>query len=317
MPGARMGHTLQRSVPSDAVFGTGIVLDSTLGLLVCLAAIISKAKSAAKLELGYTQRVILRVERSTNLGAPRGCKGGTMLTRIVTTLLSLICFAFLCTAVVAQQTPASGLPSADLAIPPTPVRALEFPMILEENIVAGKTAAGTAVQGKLVTATLLNGVVVPKNAVFSGVVTESVEKSKAEPSRLGIRLDTVQWKGQTTQIRVYLSPWYYPSVQESGAQDLQYGPTQSAKATWNGQGQYPSQNSKIYEPFPGRDSGQGSAVPDTPVPVTSSRRVAMKNVESSLDSSGAVTITSKHSNLKLDKLTTYVFASGDLLPPAK
>jgi hypothetical protein len=245
-----------------------------------------------------------------------------MLTRSVLTLPRLIGFALLCTTFVAQQaipqqTSASGSPSPDLAIVPTPAKALEFPMNLQENIVAGKTAVGTAVQGKLVTATLLNGTVVPKNAVFSGVVTESVEKTKTEPSRLAIRMDTVQWKGQTTQVSVYLSPWYYPSVQEAGAQDLQYGPTQSAKATWNGQGQYPSQNSKIYEPFPGRDSGQGSAVPDTPTPVTSNRRVAMKNVESSVNSSGAVTIFSKHSNLKLDRVTTYVFANSDLLPPAK
>jgi hypothetical protein len=41
----------------------------------------------------------------------------------------------------------------------------------------------------------------------------------------------------------------------------------------------------------------------------------MKNVESERSSGGGITLVSNHSNLKLDKVTTYVFASGDVLPP--
>jgi hypothetical protein len=40
----------------------------------------------------------------------------------------------------------------------------------------------------------------------------------------------------------------------------------------------------------------------------------MKNVESDRSSDGAVALTSTHSNIKLDKTTTYVLAVGDLLP---
>ena len=235
-----------------------------------------------------------------------------MLTRIASSFLTLFYPLLLCTLLAAQQTP-----SSDLTYPTRPaaaavVGALVFPVLLEQPVTAGKTSVGTAVQAKLVAATLVNGVVVPKNAVFSGVVTESVEKNKTEPSHLAIRMDSVQWKGGSTSIKVYLTSWYYPSVDEEAAQNLQYGPTQSANATWNGQGQYPSQNSKIYQPFPGRDSGQGSAVPDTPLSVTSNHRMVMKNVESSVDRDGAIALASKHSNLKLDRLTTYVFSNADL-----
>jgi hypothetical protein len=40
----------------------------------------------------------------------------------------------------------------------------------------------------------------------------------------------------------------------------------------------------------------------------------MKDVESVRNSDGAVTITSKRFNIKLNKQTIYVLASGDLLP---
>jgi hypothetical protein len=39
----------------------------------------------------------------------------------------------------------------------------------------------------------------------------------------------------------------------------------------------------------------------------------MKDVDSIRDVDGAVTLSSKRSNLKIDKLTTYVLAKDDLL----
>jgi hypothetical protein len=237
--------------------------------------------------------------------------------RIGALLWSLIYVFSLSPVLFGQQSPAPA-PSAASPSPSitVPAGALEFPIIFEQNVVAGKTAVGTPVQAKLVVATLMNGVVIPKNAVFSGVVTDSAEKSKTDPSRLAIRMDSAQWKGGSIPIKVCLTPWFYPSVEEGG-QNLQYGPTKSDKDTWNGQGQYPSGNSKIYQPFPGRDTDQGSAVPNTPTPVALNHRVAMKNVEVSLDSDGVIILASKHSNLKLDKFTTYVLANGELLPPPK
>ncbi len=49
-----------------------------------------------------------------------------------------------------------------------------------------------------------------------------------------------------------------------------------------------------------------------PAPDISKHRVLMKNVESMPNSDGAVTLTSKRFNIKLDKETTYVLAAGDL-----
>jgi hypothetical protein len=209
------------------------------------------------------------------------------------------------TTLLAQQTPAAPASSGTH----------EFPVIMEQNVTAGNTPVGTKVRAKLTLATLVDGTVVPRNAVFTGQVIESVAKSATDASRLAIRMDSVQWKKGSAPIKVYLTAWCYPSMSMPGG-DLQYGPPQSPSKTWNGAGAYPDPNSPVYKPFPGGDSDTRSdSVPDTAASVTSHHRVVMKNVESARNSDGAVTITSRHSNIKLDKLTTYVLATNDLLPP--
>jgi hypothetical protein len=198
---------------------------------------------------------------------------------------------------------------------PVPGSVREFPMLLESNVIAGKTAEGTKIQAKLCVATLVDGTVIPRNAVFSGEVIESVTKTATDPSRLAIRMDSAQWKNGSASVKAYLTAWYYPSMTEAG-QSLQYGPTQPANRTWNGEGQYPDPNSKIYRPFPGSGSDQSSGVPDATTSVTSNHRVAMKNVESEQSSDGTITIVSKKSNIKLDRLTMYVLATGDIPQPS-
>src|ERR1700757_2908294 len=74
----------------------------------------------------------------------------------------------------------------------TPGSMQEFPVILQQTLIAGKTPVGTKVQAKLSLATLLNGIVLPRNAVFSGEVVESIAKTKSEPSSITIRMDSVQ-----------------------------------------------------------------------------------------------------------------------------
>jgi hypothetical protein len=201
----------------------------------------------------------------------------------------------------AQQT--SSLPAASV------VR--EFPMVFESNVVAGKTPAGTKIQARLSIATLQEGSVIPRNALFTGEVIESVSRTATEASRLAIRMDSAQWKNGSAAVKLYLTAWYYPTVAEAG-QNLQYGPAQPANRTWNGQGQYPDPNSRSYKPFPGSDSDSNASNSDVPSSVTSNHRVAMANVESERSSDGTITITSHKANLKLDKLTTYVLAAGDL-----
>jgi hypothetical protein len=199
---------------------------------------------------------------------------------------------------------------------PASVAALaqEFPVVMQQNIVAGKTPPGTRVQANLVVGTLLNGKVIPRNAVLSGQVIESQAKTANGPARLSIRMDSAQWKNGSAATQVYLTSWFYPVILNAG-QNLQYGPEQSAKKTWNGMGQYPDSNSRAYKPFPtAADADKGTA-PDTSASTISKHATAMKNVESQRSSGGGITLVSNHSNLKLDKATTYVFASGDALPP--
>jgi hypothetical protein len=196
------------------------------------------------------------------------------------------------------------------------VSAPDFPVILQQNVVAGKTPVGTKVQAKLMIATLFNGTVIPRNAVFSGEVAESTAKTATEPSRLSVLIDSAQWKNGSAAIKLYFAGWYYPTTTENG-QDLQYGPPQPANRTWNGQGQYPDPNSRVYQPFPSGDSDKGSAVPDTPTSATSKNRVLMKDVEAQRAGDGSVAVISKHANIKLEKYTTYVFSTGDLLPQQK
>jgi hypothetical protein len=184
---------------------------------------------------------------------------------------------------------------------------------MQQNVAAGKTPVGTRIHAKLEVATLISGTVVPRNAVFSGEVIESAAKTATDPSRLAIRIDSVLWKKGSASVNAYLTAWYYPMMDAAG-QDLQYGPTQPANRTWNGQGQYPDPNSKVYKPFPGSDSGNDASAPNTPSSTASNRRVLMKDVESTKNSDGVIAIVSKSNNVKLDKLTIYVLATGDLLP---
>jgi hypothetical protein len=213
-------------------------------------------------------------------------------------VLSLSCSATL----LGQEKPAVGGPSG----------IHEFPVAMEQSVTAGKTPVGTKIQAKLGVATLVDGTVIPKNAVFSGEVTESVAKTATDPSRLAVRMDSVQWKAGSAVVKVYVTAWYYPTRYETG-QEVQYGPQKPATKTWNGAGAYPDPNSDSYQPFPKADSNSGAAVPDTPNSITSSHRVRMKDVESA-GTNGTLTLVSKRNNIKLDKLTTYVLASSDLLP---
>lgn len=215
----------------------------------------------------------------------------------------LVLGVFCAATLLAQQKPATSSSSA----------AREFPVAMQQNVAAGKTPVGTKIQAKLTVATLVDGTVIPRNAVFSGEVTESVAKTATDPSRLAIRMDSVQWKNGSAPLKVYLTAWYYPVMVEMG-QTL-HGPPEASARTWNGAGPYPDPSGTTYKPFPGADlDNRSDSRPDTPATATSPHRVLMKDVQSLRNSDGAVAITSSQSNIKLDKLTTYVLAAGDLLP---
>jgi hypothetical protein len=174
---------------------------------------------------------------------------------------------------------------------------------MRQNVVAGKTPAGTKVEAKLTIATLVKGVVIPEGAIFSGEVVESKAKSATDPSRLVVRMDTVQWKKESMPIKVYLTAWYYPILM---GQDAEV----------NNQSDRPLMGGGYSTAGGARSSTIGVSTPPDALPPpprrASQNRVAMKDVESSVDAEGNVAITSAHANLKLDKSTTYVLATGDL-----
>jgi hypothetical protein len=207
---------------------------------------------------------------------------------------------------------------------PSSAAGLEFPVFMRQKVVAGTTPVGTRVEAKLAVASLVNGVVVPQDAVFSGEVTESVAKSAADPSHLAIRMDSVQWKNRSAprtlslEPKVYLTAWYYPAPSPTtrghdispNLPDASHDPEAPI-----GVGGYPGQRSPNSPPSPGPDRGVDKD-PFPPPPAAASdsskHRVPMKDVESTRNSEGAVALSSKRSNIKLDKTTTYVLAAGDL-----
>jgi len=222
----------------------------------------------------------------------------------VGSVLSTLMFGF--AALLGQQKAAA----------PSPPGVREFPVIMQQNVTAGVTPVGTKITAKLTMATLVNGVVLPRNAVFSGEVTESVAKSATGPSRLALRMDSVQWKNGSAPIKVYLTGWYYPTRLDAGPK-LAYGPPNNS-VTWktgNGAGTYPDRNSPASQPFPGHDADRNPDLGSTePLAVTSEHRVMMKNVESARNHDGSIAITCTRSNIKLDKATSYVLASAELVP---
>src|SRR5579862_3003194 len=196
------------------------------------------------------------MENSRVLGTFRRvvmAKGDTTMWRRTKAVATLVLWVSCSATVLGQQKPAAPAPSG----------IQEFPVTLQQSVAAGKTPVGTKIQAKLAVATLVAGTVIPRNALFSGEVIESVAKTKTDPSRLSIRMDSVQWKAGSAAIKAYSTAWYYPARDEEG-QNLQYGPQEPANRTWNGQGQYPDPNSKVYKPFPSSDPNQDKSVPDTP-----------------------------------------------------
>ena len=187
------------------------------------------------------------------------------------------------------------------ASPPPVLR--QFPVILQQNLEAGKTPAGTKVQGKLAAATLFSGTLIPKNAITSGVVLESESRKGEERARLSIRMNTVSWDGGWAPLYAYLMPLYYPATGPA-LPNLPIESPDPDSRTLNGPNQ--SSESPMSRPFSG---GGSEAIPD--VAILSSRPVRMKNVVLEPTSNGGIALVSEHGNIKLLKMTTYVFATDE------
>src|SRR5258708_9141325 len=116
--------------------------------------------------------------------------------------------------------------------------------------------------------------------------------------------------------KVFLTAWYYP-VAETRAQDLSDESPDDVPQSWKHRNRpptFPDPNAPASQPFPGRGTGTdpGSS-PPSPMSNISKHRGLMQNVESTRSSDGTITLTSRSFTIKIDKLTTYVLATGDLL----
>ncbi|MGB9074809.1 MAG: hypothetical protein WCC22_19385 [Terriglobales bacterium] len=202
-------------------------------------------------------------------------------------------------ALLGQQKPVA--PSSSLA--------LELPVMLRQEVVAGTTPVGARIQAKLAVGTLVNRVVIPQNAVLSGEIIESVAKSATGPSRLAIRMDSARWKNGSAPLKVYLTAWYYPPLRPPPDDDL--SSLGSVISPRRRAGTAPDPNNPASPTFPGSDPGKDAG---TALSGISPHRALIKNVHSTRNSDGVVTLTSTRFNIKLKKQTVYVLATGDLLP---
>jgi hypothetical protein len=188
----------------------------------------------------------------------------------------------------------------------------ELPITLKESVVAGKTTVGTKVDAQLIMATMIQGGVIPRGAVISGDVVESVAKSGDSPSQLAIRMDSARWKSGEAKFKMYLTAWYYPPAPMAPA-DLSYAPP-GGNRNWGGvdYSDPPSPMSqRKWSSQHDEDNGMNASAPAS---IVSTKRVLMKNVESTPGTDGSVVLVSSRSSIKLNKVTAYVLAVGELLP---
>ncbi len=162
----------------------------------------------------------------------------------------------------------------------------EFPVVFQRGVTAGKTPVGTTIQAKLSIATLLNGIVVPQNAKFSGEILASQARTKNQASRLSLRMDSVSWKNGSARVKVFLSDWFSPRIPEP--QSLQPGITKSS-----------------------------AGGPDVSHLAFSQPWEKMKDVDSERASDGVVSLICKQHTVKIYRYITYVLTTGDLAQTVK
>jgi hypothetical protein len=181
----------------------------------------------------------------------------------------------------------------------------EFPVVLQQSVEAGKTQVGTKVRGKLAAPIQFHGTLIPRDAVVSGVIFESVRKSAKTASRLGIRMESASWKDSSAcMMKAYLMPLYYPLTNHS-AQGLPIESPDPESRTLNGPNQ--SGSSPMSAPSSNNSDAIQAAIPQ--IATISSRPVSMKNVTIEPVPDDGIALVSQHDNIKLYKMTTYVLAA--------
>jgi hypothetical protein len=196
--------------------------------------------------------------------------------------------------------------------PPPPQPSLEFPASLQTKIVAGSTAAGTEVHAKLTLATLVGGVVIPEDAIFSGHVEQSVAKTKDTPSLLKIKFESAKWKKGSAPLNLYLVSCYYPVEFNNSTTDDRSGVHGDIGITMGGT---PPPNSvprsatgtSAIGPM---DASHQDNFPDTrsvgTLSEVSKHWVRMEKVDTVPSPEGGLQMTSADRTIKLDRNTIYL-----------
>jgi hypothetical protein len=192
---------------------------------------------------------------------------------------------------------------------------LEFPASLRSKIVAGSTAVGTQVHAKLTMATLVDGVVIPQDAVLTGRIEQSVAKTAESPSLLKIKFESAHWKKEKVDLNLYLAGCYYPiefnNPSEASGVHGEFGASvggvppnslpRSASGI-SGTGMPSLDASRQNDPYP--DQRPGIVFSEV-----SKHWVRLEKVETIAENDGSLKLTSSDRNLKLDKGTVYLLRS--------
>jgi hypothetical protein len=197
---------------------------------------------------------------------------------------------------------------------------LEFPVTLQQSLVAGKTPVGTAVRAKLEMATLVNGMVIPQGATLSGHVEQSVGKTQTSASRLKIKIDAADWKHGSTPLHAYFTGCFYPYERNpfADSQNGEFGMHGDAPASASGLGANTGPR-----PFPGSAESSGAEqdprrfpqlAPEAPASHVSSKWERLNGVDRVQEADGSVEVTSASRNIKLDKNTTYMLEQSAPAP---
>ena len=209
----------------------------------------------------------------------------------------------------------------------SPQPSVELPASLQTKVVAGHTPVGTEVRAKLTMATLLDGVVIPQDAVISGHVEQSVAKTADAPSLLKIRFESARWKKGSAPVTLYLAGCYYPIEFPSPNNDMNgvhgsiginmgSAAESSPSRTDGGLPNTGAQNGGL--PNGGMsgsmDASRLDNYPDPRPGVTvseiSKHWVRLENVDTVVGSDGSLQMASQQRNLKLDKGTIYLLRNS-------
>jgi hypothetical protein len=177
----------------------------------------------------------------------------------------------------------------------------EFPLQLQQRVVAGQTEVRAPVQGKLIIATLVRGTVIPAGAMFSGTVEESIAKTAAAPSRLKVHMTKATWDDKSLAVDLFLANSFY----EYPKRDVDETKNVSASTL-------PTTIEELRDYAKNEQNIRRNSAEINPWP----RRTVMLDVSQERGAGGQIVLTSMKQNLRLDREVLYAFEGSAVEKPA-